>query len=271
MLEKNYIASTVELAIQQGLDELNLQEKQVKIEVIQPGKKGFFGIGKADAEVKLTVIDPELKKLPTIEAVKNRSEHFSQKTEAHTINTERVQYEQPDNKKVIETDVVINATTEKESVSKKHAKTDALNQTEKYITAIIQEMGLNVSATSTFKNNSEVVINLESSEAGRIIGKRGQVLNSLQLLAQNYYNHIEKGYMTVTLDIENYREKRKETLQNLALNMSKKAVATRKPVKFEPMPNYERKIMHQILTNIENIETYSEGREPHRYLVIKAR
>lgn len=271
VLEKNYIASTVELAIQQGLDELNLQEKQVKIEVIQPGKKGFFGIGKADAEVKLTVIDPELKKLPTIEAVKNRSEHFSQKTEAHTINTERVQYEQPDNKKVIETDVVINATTEKESVSKKHAKTDALNQTEKYITAIIQEMGLNVSTTSTFKNNSEVVINLESSEAGRIIGKRGQVLNSLQLLAQNYYNHIEKGYMTVTLDIENYREKRKETLQNLALNMSKKAVATRKPVKFEPMPNYERKIMHQILTNIENIETYSEGREPHRYLVIKAR
>lgn len=271
VLEKNYIASTVELAIQQGLDELNLQEKQVKIEVIQPGKKGFFGIGKADAEVKLTVIDPELKKLPTIEAVKNRSEHFSQKTEAHTINTERVQYEQPVNKKVIETDVVINATTEKESVSKKHAKTDALNQTEKYITAIIQEMGLNVSATSTFKNNSEVVINLESSEAGRIIGKRGQVLNSLQLLAQNYYNHIEKGYMTVTLDIENYREKRKETLQNLALNMSKKAVATRKPVKFEPMPNYERKIMHQILTNIENIETYSEGREPHRYLVIKAR
>lgn len=271
VLEKNYIANTVELAIQQGLDELNLQEKQVKIDVIQPGKKGFFGIGKADAEVKLTVIDPELKKLHTIEAVKNRTEHYSQETEAHTINTERVQHEQPDNKKVIEADEVIRASTEKESVSKQHAKTDALNQTEKYITAIIQEMGLNISATSTFKNNSEVMINLESSEAGRIIGKRGQVLNSLQLLAQNYYNHIEKGYMTVTLDIENYREKRKETLQNLALNMSKKAVATRKPVKFEPMPNYERKIMHQILTNIENIETYSEGREPHRYLVIKAR
>lgn len=271
VLEKNYIASTVELAIQQGLDELNLQEKQVKIDVIHPGKKGFFGIGKADAEVKLTVIDPELKKLSTIEAVKNKSEHLTQETEEQTTNTERVQLEQSDDKKVIDTDVVILATTEKESLSKQQAKTDALNQTEKYITAIIQEMGIDTFATSSFKNNSEVVINLESSEAGRIIGKRGQVLNSLQLLAQNYYNHIEKGYMTVTLDIENYREKRKETLQNLALNMSKKAVATRKPVKFEPMPNYERKIMHQILTNIENIETYSEGREPHRYLVIKAR
>ncbi|WP_419743971.1 RNA-binding cell elongation regulator Jag/EloR [Macrococcoides bohemicum] len=269
MLEKNYIASTVELAIQQGLDELNLQEKQVKIDVIHPGKKGFFGIGKADAEVKLTVIDPELKKLSTIEAVKNKSEHLTQETEEQTTNTERVHHEQSDDKKVI--DVVILATTEKESLSKQQAKTDALNQTEKYITVIIQEMGIDTSAASSFKNNSEVVINLESSEAGRIIGKRGQVLNSLQLLAQNYYNHIEKGYMTVTLDIENYREKRKETLQNLALNMSKKAIATRKPVKFEPMPNYERKIMHQILTNIENIETYSEGREPHRYLVIKAR
>lgn len=269
MLEKNYIASTVELAIQQGLDELNLQEKQVKIDVIHPGKKGFFGIGKADAEVKLTVIDPELKKLSTIEAVKNKSEHLTQETEEQTTNTERVHHEQSDDKKVI--DVVILATTEKESLSKQQAKTDALNQTEKYITAIIQEMGIDTSATSSFKNSSEVVINLESGEAGRIIGKRGQVLNSLQLLAQNYYNHIEKGYMTVTLDIENYREKRKETLQNLALNMSKKAIATRKPVKFEPMPNYERKIMHQILTNIENIETYSEGREPHRYLVIKAR
>ncbi|WP_240740714.1 Jag N-terminal domain-containing protein [Macrococcoides bohemicum] len=220
MLEKNYIASTVELAIQQGLDELNLQEKQVKIDVIHPGKKGFFGIGKADAEVKLTVIDPELKKLSTIEAVKNKSEHLTQEAEEQTTNTERVHHEQSDDKKVI--DVVILATTEKESLSKQQAKTDALNQTEKYITAIIQEMGIDTSAASSFKNNSEVVINLESSEAGRIIGKRGQVLNSLQLLAQNYYNHIEKGYMTVTLDIENYREKRKETLQNLALNMSKK-------------------------------------------------
>lgn len=269
VLDKNYIASTVELAIQQGLNDLKLQEKQVKIEVIQPGKKGFFGIGKTDAEVKLTVIDPELKKLPSIEAVKTRSEHLTQETEETTFNTEQVQHEQPEDKKV--TDVVIHATTEKESALKQQAKTDALNQTEKYITTIIQEMGINTSATSSFKNNSEVVINLESNDAGRIIGKRGQVLNSLQLLAQNYYNHIEKGYMTVTLDIENYREKRKETLQNLALNMSKKALATRKPVKFEPMPNYERKIMHQILTNIENIETYSEGREPHRYLVIKAR
>ena len=78
-----------------------------------------------------------------------------------------------------------------------------------------------------------------------------------------------KGYYTLILDIESYREKRKETLEKLAVNMAKKATQTKRPVKLEPMPNFERKIMHQAVSKIENIETYSEGREPHRYLVIK--
>ncbi|MGK0553889.1 RNA-binding cell elongation regulator Jag/EloR [Macrococcus capreoli] len=268
MLEKNYIASTVEAAIQQGLAELNLEEKQVKIEVINPGKKGFFGIGKSDAEVKLIIIDPTLKKLSSIEAIKNRTH-----SKDEVINTPIAEMAVDDTftTKSVHKSTNDSSDANNEQITKQQSKENALHQTEQYIINIIQAMGLNIQATSTVKNSGEVVINLSSSDAARIIGKRGQVLNSLQLLAQNYYNHIEKGYMTVTLDIENYREKRKETLQNLALNMSKKAIATRKPVKFEPMPNYERKIMHQILTNIENIETYSEGREPHRYLVIKAR
>ncbi|WP_419892969.1 RNA-binding cell elongation regulator Jag/EloR [Macrococcoides caseolyticum] len=268
MLEKNYIASTVEAAIQQGLTELNLEEKQVKIEVINPGKKGFFGIGKSDAEVKLIIIDPTLKKLSSIEEIKNRS--YSKNEVIDSPITE-IAFGDASITESVHESTNDSSDVNHEQTTKQQSKENALHQTEQYIINIIQEMGLNIEATSAIKNSGEVIINLSSNDAARIIGKRGQVLNSLQLLAQNYYNHIEKGYMIVTLDIENYREKRKETLQNLALNMSKKAIATRKPVKFEPMPNYERKIMHQILTNIENIETYSEGREPHRYLVIKAR
>lgn len=265
VLEKIYIANTVENAIQTGLNELNLNEKQVKIEVINPGKKGFFGLGKSNAEVKLVIIDPELKKLPSISAIQNRTKEDikSCDDDAGKIVVEKAEIASESEKTL--------SVNQDDKLNKQQSKENALMQVENYIVGIIHEMGLNITANSAIKNSSEVLINLESSDAARIIGKRGQVLNSLQLLAQNYYNHIEKGYTTVTLDIENYREKRKETLQNLALNMSKKAVATRKPVKFEPMPNYERKIMHQILTNIENIETYSEGREPHRYLVIKAR
>ncbi|WP_414055533.1 RNA-binding cell elongation regulator Jag/EloR [Macrococcus equi] len=260
MLEKKYCASTVDEAIHQGLVDLNLEEKQVKIEVLSAGKKGFFGFGQSDAIVKLIVIDPELKKLPSIEAIQSRM----------TDLKEEVGVQKKIQQEIIETHLHIEPVEDKE-LTKHQSKEKALNDTERYLSEIIQAMGLQVDVHGTIKNSSEVFIELDSKDASRIIGKRGQLLNSLQLLAQNYYNHIEKGYTTVTLDIENYRAKRTETLQNLALNMSKKAIATKTPVKFEPMPNYERKIMHQILTNIENIETYSEGREPHRYLVIKAR
>lgn len=266
MLEKQYYGETVEAAIQKGLDDLNLVERQVRIDVINPGKKGFLGIGKADAEVKLTVIDPELKRLSSIEEVLNREQVEEQPSSPlNNVENEVLSEE-------VESTIPTKESSETVSQnSKQDSRQTALHQTEAYIISVIEHMGLNVSSTSTIKNSGEVIINLESADPARIIGKRGQILNSLQLLAQNFFNQIEKGYTIVTLDIENYREKRKETLQNLALNMSKKAISTNKPVKFEPMPNYERKIMHQILANIENIETYSEGREPHRYLVIKAR
>ncbi|UBH08602.1 RNA-binding cell elongation regulator Jag/EloR [Macrococcus armenti] len=261
MLEQNFIDVTVEDAIKQGLNAMNVTEKQVKIEVIQPGKKGFFGIGKQNAEVKLIIIDPELKRTKSEPAAKKNSEEEKQLVQALDAG-ENVETTD-------ETEVEISSPSVKQ-VHKNH-KQELIELTKDYIMHVIHSMGYEASAEIHYKNSSEIVINIESDQASRIIGKRGQVLNSLQVLAQNYFNQLEKSYTIITLDIENYREKRKETLQNLALNMSKKAIATGKPIKFEPMPNYERKIMHQILSKIENIETYSEGREPHRYLVIRAR
>lgn len=265
LLEQNFIDVTVEDAIKQGLNAMNVTEKQVKIEVIQPGKKGFFGIGKQNAEVKLIIIDPELKRTKSESASKTNPEEEKQLVQAHDAD------------ETVETsdEIAHETEVEKSSPSVEHAhknhKQELIESTKDYIMQVIHSMGYEATAEIHYKNNSEIVINIESDEASRIIGKRGQILNSLQVLAQNYFNQLEKSYTIITLDIENYREKRKETLQNLALNMSKKAIATGKPVKFEPMPNYERKIMHQILSKIENIETYSEGREPHRYLVIRAR
>lgn len=261
LLEQNFIDVTVEDAIKQGLNAMNVTEKQVKIEVIQPGKKGFFGIGKQNAEVKLIIIDPELKRTKSEPAAKKNSEEEKQLVQALDAG-ENVETTD-------ETEVEISSPSVKQ-VHKNH-KQELIESTKDYIMHVIHSMGYEASAEIHYKNSSEIVINIESDQASRIIGKRGQVLNSLQVLAQNYFNQLEKSYTIITLDIENYREKRKETLQNLALNMSKKAIATGKPIKFEPMPNYERKIMHQILSKIENIETYSEGREPHRYLVIRAR
>ena len=151
---------------------------------------------------------------------------------------------------------------------KKNALNDIADQTLEYILNIIKEMNINVEGSYKIKSNT-LYIDMSSDQASYIIGKRGQVLNALQTVGQNYMHQYIKGYYTLILDIESYRAKRKETLEQLAINMAKKAKQTKRPVKLEPMYNFERKIMHQALSKVEDIETYSEGREPHRYLVIK--
>ncbi|WP_335871921.1 RNA-binding cell elongation regulator Jag/EloR [Bacillus sp. 2205SS5-2] len=109
---------------------------------------------------------------------------------------------------------------------------------------------------------------LSGEKLALIIGKRGQTLNALQYLAQLVANQASEQYVTVIVDAEKYRERRKETLYQLAGRLAQKSLATKKIVKLEPMPSYERKIIHAALSKIENVRTYSEGNEPNRYIVI---
>ena len=101
-----------------------------------------------------------------------------------------------------------------------------------------------------------------------MIGKRGQTLDSLQYLVNLVINKGTAPYVNVILDAENYRRKRKETLESLAHNLVKKARATRKKVVLEPMTSYERRIIHAALQSERGIDTYSEGDDPYRYVVI---
>lgn len=241
MLEQSFVGHTVEAAIQQGLQELNVTEAQVKIEVIQQNKKGLFGFGQRDAEVKLTVIDPLLKK-----------------------QVQEVSVEPDFSAEAFESQLPAKSSVAKDRLP------ESAEAASSYIERIVQQMGITATTSSEIKG-TDVLVTIQSDQAARIIGKRGQTLNALQTLAQAYIKNVQKSYAVVTLDIEGYREKRKETLETLALNMAEKAKKTNRPVKFEPMPNYERKIMHQILAKIDDVETYSEGREPHRYLVIKSK
>lgn len=254
MLKSNYEGQSVEQALQQGLKDLNVQEQQVRIDVINEGKKGIFGFMKQDARIELTIIDPELKEFNSIEDLRNRNQQNEQQTRDLDEDTES------------------NNITEDNSNHSQNEKKNALNdiadQTLEYILNIIKEMNINVEGSYKIKSNT-LYIDMSSDQASYIIGKRGQVLNALQTVGQNYMHQYIKGYYTLILDIESYRAKRKETLEQLAINMAKKAKQTKRPVKLEPMYNFERKIMHQALSKVEDIETYSEGREPHRYLVIK--
>lgn len=118
------------------------------------------------------------------------------------------------------------------------------------------------------ENNREMDIDLSGDDMGVLIGKRGQTLDSLQYLVSLVVNKEEEDYIRVKVDTENYRERRKETLENLAKNIAYKVKRTRRPVSLEPMNPYERRIIHSALQNDKYVTTHSEGEEPFRKVVV---
>jgi spoIIIJ-associated protein len=142
-------------------------------------------------------------------------------------------------------------------------------QAKKFLDDIFRAMQISARCEVNYdKDNSIIEINIDGDEMGVLIGKRGQTLDSLQYLVSLVVNKSSENYIKVKLDTENYRERRKETLENLAKNIAFKVKRTRKPVALEPMNPYERRIIHSALQNDKFVETYSEGEEPYRKVVI---
>lgn len=111
-------------------------------------------------------------------------------------------------------------------------------------------------------------IDLSGDEMGVLIGKRGQTLDSLQYLVSLVVNKESENYIRVKVDTENYRQRRKETLENLAKNIAYKVKRTKRPVSLEPMNPYERRIIHSALQGDKYVTTHSEGEEPFRRVVV---
>ncbi|EJO5348116.1 protein jag [Clostridium botulinum] len=150
-------------------------------------------------------------------------------------------------------------------------KKDYEKEVRDFLESILKHM--NVEAKIDIKEKKDVIkINLAGSDMGIIIGYRGETLDSLQYLVSLVINKDQScEYKRVILDTENYREKREETLKKLARRLGKKAKETGKSIKLEPMNPYERRIIHSELQNNNYVETYSEGEEPFRKVVINLR
>lgn len=130
---------------------------------------------------------------------------------------------------------------------------------------------MNMTVIVDVKYNEEeksMDIDLSGDEMGVLIGKRGQTLDSLQYLVSLVVNKGSEDYVRVKVDTENYRERRKETLENLAKNIAYKVKRTKRSVSLEPMNPYERRIIHSALQNDRYVTTYSEGEEPFRRVVV---
>lgn len=278
-----YVAGTVDEAIKKGLTDLGLKEEDVKIEVLEGGSAGIFGLFKKEARVKLSPLDSEFKKedKPKVEEKEVREVKPEVKEEVK----EQKQEEKVVVKEEKETPVAEKTTEEKEETvvekeevkEQKPKREDYIVKNQDKIVSYLQNIVIAMGypdATVEFSEdgNRHFTLNIKTEEnTSLIIGKRGSTLNSLQFLVNNYAKKFSSHFFRIEVDCDDYRESRKKTLEELALNLAKKSKKTGRPVELEPMTSVERKIIHNALTGIKNVETESRGEEPYRYLVITAK
>ena len=287
--EYYYVGVTVDEAIKKGLKDLALTEDAVKIEVIEGGSAGIFGLFKKEAKVKLVPLDEDYNKEEAVELAKTTEEvvevekvaEKEQEVEVKTTKQEEVvekvvkQEVHTEKIEIVEESVVETEATEEPMKKEKREDYIVKNQERivNYLQNIVVAMGY-PDATVDFREdgNRHFTLNIKTQEnTSLIIGKRGITLNSLQFLVNNYAKKFSSHYFRIEVDCDDYRENRKKTLEELALNLAKKSKKIGKPVELEPMTSIERKIIHNALTGIKNVETESRGEEPHRYLVITAK
>ncbi len=232
---------TVEEAIKAALQKLNVSRDEVEINIRTHGRKGFLGIGAKAAEVEVTLIS-------------------SEKVEKE-IQREAVP-------EVLESEATI-VEPKTTSLEEEAQQIDAIAETQKYLGDIAKEMKILDLEITHVIDGKYVNFQLESKKAALLIGKRGQTLNALQQLAQLVVNKYGDQFKVVRIDVGDYRDRREQSLEHLAERMADKAIRTGRKVQLEPMPAYERKVIHHTLSSRLDIETHSEGADPYRYLVIE--
>lgn len=157
----------------------------------------------------------------------------------------------------------------KPAVIKARKKLDVIEEGREFLEKVFQNMQMKVAIDVDFDREEKIVnINLSGAEMGVLIGKRGQTLDSLQHLVSLVINKNSEEYLRVKLDTENYRERRKTTLEHLAKNIAYKVKRTKRSMALEPMNPYERRIIHSALQNDNYVFTKSEGEEPFRHVVV---
>jgi spoIIIJ-associated protein len=157
----------------------------------------------------------------------------------------------------------------KPCIIKARRKKTFIDEIREYLESLFKAMDIQTEIQIEFDETENVLsINLEGPEMGILIGKRGQTLDALQYIISLAVNKKSESYIRVKLDTENYRARRKETLENLAKNIAFKVKRSKRSFALEPMNPYERRIIHSALQGNKYVETYSEGNEPYRHVVV---
>lgn len=300
-----FSAKTKSEAITKACIELGVSSDQLEIQAISEGSNGFFGIGSKPAVIKVRKIESvseeeEMKEI--VETVKLDS--F--KEEAPVQEEKKTEAIKPVKKEIKEPKAVSEKPRQPKPVKERAAKEkqprefrepkekqvrekttkpvkpveiltdpeeikEVENRAKVFLRDVFASMNLGeVEITSEYNTtDGSLEVDFEGEDMGILIGKRGQTLDSLQYLTSLVVNKGKSNYIRVKLDTEDYRKRRKETLENLARGIAYKVRKTRKPVILEPMNPYERRIIHSALQGNKFVETVSEGEEPYRHVVVK--
>lgn len=297
-----FTGKTVEEAIETGLQELGLSRLKAHIKVISKEKKGFLGFGKKPAQVDIEGISDKTVYKADKKATRGVPEDINRQN-APVINPADVELEEmkaaqeleAEDTKVVslmpeespeqtlsdlaetatETEVEQPSSPVEESAVTQDAGDDGLSkdiekaaqEVSDYVTKIIYEMDIEATV-ETSNNRCQINLQIETPEAGRVIGYHGKVLKSLQLLAQNFLHDRYSKNFSVSLNVHDYVEHRTETLIDFTQKIAKRVLESGQDYTMDPMSNSERKIVHKTVSTIEGVESYSEGNDPNRYVVV---
>lgn len=292
-----YVAqgATTQAAIEEGLQKLGISREEAIIDIQSEGRKGFLGIGQKDAIVTVRrkesnkfdqvlaeatdlSMDKSVKEVPTNESlsatvsteaidepVQSEDESLSEKTEATNEEHEKAA---PESAEVVE---VANEDTayDEDDPEENREDQEAIQHVHDYLKRVIQAMGIDDATVELSQDSEQVLFDITTEDAGLVIGRHGKVLNGLQRLAQIQLHQHADNKLYVRVDAENYRSRRRGTVQHLAEKTANKVKQTKQPVILEPMPAHERKQIHRYLHHHSGVKTHSEGKEPNRYLVVE--
>lgn len=267
-------AKTVDEAVSEALKELNLEKDQVNIEVIEEPSKGFLGlIGSKEATVKVS------KKEDTSEILRQiLDDSYTEKSQEIPVRETEVENKENyidnnrENVEFFEEEIEIEEIIENESSNK---NSEEVNQKideiiHEFLGKILDELDIEYDLIiEKVENQINIEIKGDEKKLGIVIGKRGVTLDSIQYILSLLINKVSDSYIRVLLDSSNYRQRRRETLKELAEKMAAKVLSTNRSIRLEPMSALDRKIIHEALQDYKGVITHSEGRDPYRKVVIQ--
>lgn len=297
--EQIFCAQTVDRAIEKALEALHLERDAISVEVVDMGRKGFLGIGASDAKIRVTyeVLEGEETKegqperQPEEKPAERPAEKSDEKKRDETPRlvkaappSEKKPAEKPKMEKEEAPRLVRAASGEKPQEKAPEAEEKPLPKAQPkpesdwsaeakravaFIDGLLVKLGIEGHAFVTEQSEDDHIrIEIEGPDMGPVIGRRGDTLDAIQYLTSLVLNRGTEDHIRLTIDTENYRIKRAESLERLARKMAGKVVRYHKPMTLEPMNPYERRIIHAALQDYRGVTTHSTGTEPGRRVVI---